>query len=414
MNDQRVLTTPPESGKIENLLPCFPVLCKMIIILILMSYRSLTPRRTRSLLAKNKMDYHIMKNLSMVKTLLKKLANPSKSWQRRSSLRLRSGTTFALLAFMAGISLVNISLTNVASRAQSGAPKIVATFLPIYMFTRAVAGEEARVEILIPPGVEVHDYQATPGNVRTVAQADVLVMNGLGMEEFLEGLVENAGNRRLKEVDASTGIEALKDDDDHDDDHDDHHHDDHHDDHHGHHDDHHDDHHHGHVHAEGNPHVWLDPVLAQQQVTNIRDGLIAADPINAQTYRDNAKAYIRQLQKLDRQFDRAELRGCTFITFHDAYPYLAKRYGLQQIAIVELPEDNLTPRDLQRVIAAAQEFQVKALLSESLDDRRLQQIAKHLGVPVKILDPIESGPADPQHYFRAMEQNLQTLETVCR
>lgn len=332
----------------------------------------------------------------MVKTLLKKLAKPP--WQRQYS--------FALLAFLASISLVNISLTNVASRAQSRAPKIVTTFLPIYMFTRAVAGREAEVDILIPPGVEVHDYQATPGNVRTVAQADVLVMNGLGMEEFLEGLVANAGNRKLKEIDASTGIEPLKDDDDHNDHHDD--------DHHGHHDDDHHGHHDGHVHAEGNPHVWLDPVLAQQQVANIRDGLIAADPVNAQTYRDNAEAYIRQLHLLDRSFDRSQLGGCRFITFHDAYPYLAKRYGLQQMAVVELPEDNLTPRDLQRVIAAAREFQVKALLSDSVDDRRIQQIAKQVGVPVKILDPIESGPADQEYYFQAMRQNLQTLETVCR
>ncbi|MBC6422001.1 MAG: zinc ABC transporter substrate-binding protein [Hormoscilla sp. SP12CHS1] len=327
---------------------------------------------------------------------------------------------FSLLAFLA-----SISLTNVACRAQSGAPKIVATFLPIYMFTRAVAGEEARVEILIPPGVEVHDYQATPGNVGTVAQADVLVMNGLGMEEFLERLVENTGNRKLKEIDASTGIEPLKDDeDDHEDDHDDHDddqdddHDDHDDDHDGHdHDDDHDDHdddHDGHDHAEGNPHVWLDPVLAQQQVANIRDGLIAADPVNAQTYRDNAEAYILRLQKLDREFERSQLGGCRFITFHDAYPYLAKRYGLQQMAVVELPEDNLTPRDLQRVIEAAKEFQVKALLSDSVENRRIQQIAKQVGVPVKILDPIESGPADPQYYFQAMRQNLQTLETVCR
>jgi len=289
------------------------------------------------------------------------------------------------------------------------------------MFTRAVAGEEARVEILIPPGVEVHDYQATPGNVGTVAQADVLVMNGLGMEEFLERLVENTGNRKLKEIDASTGIEPLKDDeDDHEDDHDDHDddqdddHDDHdHDDHDDDYDDH-DDDHDGHDHAEGNPHVWLDPVLAQQQVANIRDGLIAADPVNAQTYRDNAKAHILRLQKLDREFERSQLGGCRFITFHDAYPYLAKRYGLQQMAVVELPEDNLTPRDLQRVIEAAKEFQVKALLSDSVENRRIQQIAKQVGVPVKILDPIESGPADPQYYFQAMRQNRQTLETVCR
>lgn len=297
--------------------------------------------------------------------------------------------------------LTTISVGTLAPSAQNQQnTRIIATFLPIYMFTRGVTGDDAQVDILIPPGAEVHDYQATPGNVRQLSRADVLVKNGLGMEEFLEQLIANAGNPELKQIDSSRGIEAIEDDHDH-----------------GHGHGHGHEHGHGHDHEEGNPHVWLDPVLAQQQVANIRDGLIEADPANAETYNSNAAAYIEQLQQLDREFTQrlAPFRGCKFIAFHDAFPYLASRYGLEQMAIVELPEDSITPSDIQRVADAVEQYQVKALLSEpQVDDKRLQQIASDLNLPVEELDPIESGEADPQYYFQAMEQNLQSLERACQ
>ena len=285
--------------------------------------------------------------------------------------------------------------------------KIVATFLPIYMFTKGVTGESAKVELLIPAGADPHDYQATPENARSIAEADVLVKNGLGLEEFLEKLVDATANSQLQEIDASQNIEPLEEEDkDHDDHHD-----------HDHHDDHDHDHDHGHHHEEGNPHVWLDPVLAQQQVKNIRDGLIKADSNNEATYRANADIYIRKLQELHQEFQTrlSPFQGCKFIAFHDAYPYLAKRYNLEQMAVVELPQDNITPRDVQRVIKAAQEYQVKGLLAEvGFNDNRMQQIAKDIKLPIKKLDPINSGSLDPEYYFTAMRNNIKTLEEVCQ
>ncbi|OZH55896.1 ABC transporter substrate-binding protein [Hydrocoleum sp. CS-953] len=299
--------------------------------------------------------------------------------------------------------ITTASLGNVSSVAQNtGGTKIVATFLPIYMFTKGVTGENGEVELLIPPGTDPHEYQATPQNARTIAAADVLVKNGLGFEEFLEKLVDSAGNSQLQEIDASQNIEPIEEKED---DHDDHDHD------HDHH------HHHHHSHEEGNPHVWLDPVLAQQQVKNIRDGLIKADPNNTATYQSNANVYLQKLQQLDQEFKTrlAPFQGCKFIAFHDAYPYLAKRYNLQQMAIVELPEDNITPRDIKRVIDTAKKYQVKSLLAEvGYNDSRVEQIAKDNGLQVKALDPLESGSSDPEHYFKAMRNNLKILEEACK
>ena len=157
--------------------------------------------------------------------------------------------------------------------------------------------------------------------------------------------------------------------------------------------------------------------MAQQQVATIRDALIAIDPNNADNYRTNADAYIQQLQQLDNEFQQrlAPVAGCNFITFHDAFPYLAQRYGLQQEAIVEIPEDSITPKDIQRVQQAANQYQVKALLTEpGIEDKRIQQIASDLNIPLEEIDPLESGETDPQYYFQAMRGNLEALARACQ
>lgn len=290
-----------------------------------------------------------------------------------------------------------IALGTATTAQNSSSPKIVTTFLPVHLFTKAVVGDTGEVDILISPGTEVHDYQATPDDVKLLVQADVLVENGLGIEEFLEGLVANAGNSQLQQITASEGVEVIKEEE---------------------HDEHgHEEEEHGHHHEDGDPHVWLDPVLAQQQVATIRDGLIAIDPTNADSYRSNADAYIKQLQQLDGEFQQklAPVKGCNFITFHDAFLYLAQRYGLQQEAIVEIPEDSITPKDIQRVQQAANQYQVKALLTEpGIEDKRIQQISSDLNLPLEAIDPLESGETDPQYYFQVMRGNLEALERACQ
>jgi zinc/manganese transport system substrate-binding protein len=286
-----------------------------------------------------------------------------------------------------------------SSPASQEKTKVVATILPTYLFTKAVAGDAADVSILVPPSTEVHDYQATPENVKAIATASVLVKNGLGLEEFLENTVKNAQNPKLTEIDASEGIKPLneispvdkiaaK----------------------GH------SHGHSHDHADGNPHVWLDPVLAKQQVTNIRDGLIAADPANKATYEANAATFIQELESLNNEFQQTlqKTPNCTFITFHDAFPYLAQRYNLKQVAVVQIPEDQLSPADVQKAINAVKKYNVKALFSEpGVDDKLLTSLSQDLNVTVRTLNSLETGETNPQYYFQAMKANLQTLETGC-
>jgi zinc transport system substrate-binding protein len=309
-------------------------------------------------------------------------------------------TAGLLLSFIVGCSQSKPEQSSPTSTPtqESKKLKVVATFLPMYWFTKAVAGDVADVEILVPPGSEVHEYQAKPKNVQAIASASILVKNGLGLEEFLQDTIKNARNSKLVEIDASKGIDVLKEispvekaskkDKDHD-----------------------------HDHVEGNPHVWLDPVLVKQQVKNIKDGLIAKDPGNKVTYEANAAAYIKELDNLNNEFQDTlqKMPNCTFITFHDAFPYLAKRYNLKQIAVVEIPEDQLAPIDVKNAVDAVKKYQVKALFSEpGVDNKLLTVLAKDLNLTLRELDSLENGDTNPQHYFQAMKTNLQTLEAGCR
>jgi zinc transport system substrate-binding protein len=315
--------------------------------------------------------------------------------------RILSLMVLLMLSMVSGCTETKqVTQTN-AAQSESGKPpktKVVTTFLPMYLFTKAVAGDAADVEILVQPGTEIHEYQATPANVKAIATANVLVKNGLGLEEFLADTVTNAQNTKLVEIDASKGIKAIneispiektaKQEKDH-----------------------------NHEHGDGNPHVWLDPVLAKQQVVNIRDGLIAADAVNKATYEANAEAYIQELENLNNEFQQTlqQTPNCTFVTFHDAFPYIAKRYNLKQLAVVEIPEDQLSPTDIQKVVNAVKKYQVKALFSEpGVDNKLFTSLAKDLNLTLRVLDSLETGETNPQYYFKVMKSNLQTLATACK
>ena len=276
--------------------------------------------------------------------------------------------------------------------------KVVTTFLPVYLFTKAVTGDVAEVDILVQPGTEVHEYQGTPANVKAIATANVVIKNGLGLEEFLSDTIKNAGNSQLVEIDVSKGIEPINKispidkpvggEDDHD-----------------------------HEHRFGNPHIWLDPVLAKQQIINIRDGLIIADPGNKANYQTNAATYIQKLDNLNNEFQQTlkKTPNCTFITFHDAFPYLAKRYNLKQVAVVEIPEKQLSPTDVQKVVNTVKKYKTKALFSEpGLDNKLLTSISQDLQLTVRTLDSLETGDTNPDYYFKAMKTNLQSLASGCK
>ncbi len=329
--------------------------------------------------------------------------------KRIGGLRL---ITLGCVGFGMAIALSSCAATSSPSAvsetgAETDALQVVTTFLPMTNFTQAVAGDRAQVTQLLPLNVGPHDYQAKPQDAQRLAEADVLIQNGRSFESFLTDLVANAGNADLVVVDASEGIEPMAAEGEHSEKEKAHES-----------EAHAEAEEHAHEHGPEDPHVWLDPKKAIQQVENIRDALIAADPEGQSVYTANAAAYIKDLQALDESISEAltPYAGKTFVTYHDFAAHFADSYGLEVEYLVNVPEGNASPADVRRVIEAAKASSLKTLLSEPQQQGSpFDAVAKDLGVAVSSFDPMEtSGPEglNPDYYLTVMGENLDHLKAA--
>lgn len=288
---------------------------------------------------------------------------------------------------------------------------VITTILPITQFTKAVVGDRAEVIPLMPANVDPHDFQASPTDVQALAKAKVLVKNGLEMEAFLEGLIANAENPNLVVIDSSEGIAALANGEVEG---------------HSHGDDHDHDHAEGetqdqaeaghHHHGEFNPHIWLDPKRALQQVETIRDGMIAVDPEGEEIYTANAAAFIAELAALDAEISDqlAPFAGQSFVVFHDFAPYFAESYGLKSEFLVEVPAVSPTPEDVKRVMDRVKASGLKTIMTEPMAGDSFEAIAQELGIEVGVFNPMHTGDSpeaamQPEHYLDTMRQNAANL-----
>jgi ABC-type Zn uptake system ZnuABC Zn-binding protein ZnuA len=173
-------------------------------------------------------------------------------------------------------------------------------------------------------------------------------------------------------------------------------------------------HHHHHDEDGANPHYWLDPVTAMEQTRAIARALVAADPSNASAYEANAATYLAELEKLHLEFQAAmdALPGKNLITFHDAFPYLARRYGLNYVGYIEaFPEKDPTPGQLKSLVGAIGKHQVKVLFAETgYSPAILRSLAEQTGARVAELDTLEVGEANPDAYLIRMRNNLKALQ----
>jgi zinc/manganese transport system substrate-binding protein len=172
----------------------------------------------------------------------------------------------------------------------------------------------------------------------------------------------------------------------------------------------------GHSHGPDNPHVWLDPRLAIQQVATIREALVRLDPSCAEGYRTRAAAFSERLARLDSRLARAlgPYRGRTLVTQHDVAPYLARRYGLHTVFLVPEPEVPASPADLRRVDAVVRAQPLGGVLVDPGEPAgALTALARDRGLTLITLDPLESasvaGPQAPEHFLAVMERNGEAL-----
>lgn len=273
--------------------------------------------------------------------------------------------------------------------------KILATFLPMYIFTANVVKGVPNVELdilLAPGGAGPHDYAMTPGDMQKLSSAQVLVMNGLGIESFMGDSYKKV-NPGLKVIVASEGVQTLPDSpperdwevgtggEEH--------------------------------HNIANPHVWVSPFSAAVEVRNIGEALGKIDPANAELYRKNAAAYAEQLLNLGVEYKSAmaAVKNRKIVTIHNAFDYLASDVGMKVVAVLRMdPTAEPRPAELARIAERLRAEKPAAIFAEpQFSDKLAKVLAEETGLPIFTINPIDNGELRDDYYIQVMRANLATL-----
>lgn len=254
----------------------------------------------------------------------------------------------------------------------AGAVRVAAAFYPLAFAASEIGGRGVEVENVTPPGAEPHDLELSPQDVQRITSADIVLYLGNGFQPA----VEDAALGSSRPVDLLEGLELREG---------------------------------------GDPHVWLDP-LRYAQIAERLGRLLEAE--------DGAAAFVARLEELHRDL-RDGLASCerrTIVTSHEAFGYLAERYGLEQVAVTGLePEAEPAPRDLERIVDVVRETGATTVFAETLVSPEVAEtVAREAGATVATLDPLEglseSAIAAGDDYFSVMRENLAVLREAlgCR
>jgi len=261
---------------------------------------------------------------------------------------------------------------------------VVASFSILGDFVKNVGGDRVDVTTLVGPDGDVHVYAPTPADVRKIADAKLLVINGFGLEGWLPRLLQAAGSKATI-VTATAGIAPLK------------------------------------AGSDADPHAWQSVANAETYVANIRDALVAADPVDADVFRQNAKAYRAKLEALDGEVRQAigqiaESRR-RMISTHDAFGYFAARYGIALIAPVGVStEAEPSARDIAKIIGQVKTEHIPAVFLERIGDPRLmRRISEETGAKVGgtlYSDSLTDEKGEVPTYIDMVRHNIRTLTSA--
>lgn len=290
-------------------------------------------------------------------------------------------------------------------------PKAIATIFSYYDILRSVGGDRVDSRILIPARTSPHEFDPSVQDKIEVTRANLIIKNGLGLDDWIDKL---GSQSKATVITVSKNASVLKtvvtelDEDDHDHDHDKDKKED------GRKEDKHEGHHHDHGPDASNPHIWLDPIVQMKATEAIRDALIKIDPAGKEIYKANADKYLADLKQLDSDFKSTigKFKVKNFIGFHSAYDYLARRYGLKQVAsLEEVPGSGVSPAQAQKIIKLIKDNKIKVIFTETaFDARSADLIIRNTGVKTAILQPIETYDNVNDSYISLMRQNLENLK----
>ena len=320
-----------------------------------------------------------------------------------------------LLTLIIATSFLFISCNNNvdSNKTNEDTLNIVTSFYPIYISTLNIVKDIPNVNLTNMTKAQtgcLHDYQLTPQDLKTLENADILVINGAGMESFLEDIISQYPN--IKIIDASKGLNLLEDDT-HDHDHDNEHAHDH---------DHENEHDHDHDHDhEYNAHVWVSVSGNIDQVKNIASQLETLNPENKDLYEANTNTYISKLENLKAEMhsELDNLPNRDIITFHEAFPYFAQEFNLNIVGVIEIePDSEPSAKEIENIISTIKEHNIKALFTEpQYSSRVAQTIANETGASVYELDPIVTGDSNSNaydDYINKMKENLNVLKEALK
>lgn len=302
--------------------------------------------------------------------------------------------------------LVALFLAACGASAEELAPDnrldVVTTFYPMYDFTQKIVGDNGKVTLLLGAGQETHSYEPTPKDMAAIAEADVFVYNSKYMEIWVPDVLENLVDSDVKIIDASEGIpffEEKIEEGSHDNE--------------------------GEDQTEGkednhaiDPHIWLDPVYAKQMVETISTGIQMVDKGNTTSYQANTKEYVGKLEDLDQEFQTAfqDAESRYFIVQHAAFGYLARRYGLEEVAISTLTSNQeVSPAKLAEVGKFINENNVEVIYyQDSANNDLAKTLANETGIELGSLSAIEGVTIENQEagmdYVMIMRDNLEALK----
>lgn len=285
--------------------------------------------------------------------------------------------------------LIALSLSLPTAQAVAGGKplRVLTSFLPVYLFTKNVVGSApgVLVDMMLPASLGCpHDYALVPSDMKKIAAADLFIVNGKGMEEFLGSPVRKA-NPKLVVVDTSADVKPLRNEDKDE-------------------------------HGEFNPHTWVSPRNAVLQVRAIEQALSKASPENREVFSRNADAYMKRLEGLAEEFDQAakRFRKRNIVTFHNVFDYLARDAGLTIVGEIEVtPGQEPSAGEVHKLIETIKAKKAAAVFGEPQYPARLaEMVANEAGVPVRSLDPVATGSTSLTTYEDVMRTNLRVLQEV--
>lgn len=308
---------------------------------------------------------------------------------------IKKKTVILVLSLVILFIVTGCTRTSVGSKSSTKLT-VYTSFYPLYDFTRKIGGNHVDVINLVPSGANVHDWEPGPQTLASLLEADLLIVNGLGIEPWLEKVTAMLATK-VPIVNTSEGVALLAGW-------------------HGEHD------------AEGgqqeeaetaiaDPHIWLDPLNALHQAEKIAQALSQLDPQHAEIYEKNLAGFRQSIEELDLAFQKT-LQATTrreFVVTHLAFAYLAERYGLTQRAISGLtPQAEPSPAQMSELIKFIQEHEIHYIFQEPFASGRLATVlATEVGAEILTLHPVaglsQEEEKNGEDYFTIMQQNLSQL-----